>query len=155
MTKTSNQKTGKTRNVKKIREEYYPKLKSLIESIGEWNINYLQLQKEWDIPDSTLLRWRDQIFTEVGPIDITKIGREVCKGTEYNVKMLQKMAMRAEKSSSKIAAIKAMNDTIRTFTEMLESYKFKAKVSEKFDLSGDLPIKIVINKDVKDNPDKK
>lgn len=139
MTKTSNQKPKKKVGKKAAqtikREEYFPKLKALIESVGEWNINYKQLEREWGVPDSTLIRWRDKIFEEIGPIDVTQIGREICRGAESNLKNLQRMFLKESSTSKKLLIIKTMNDTAKSLTDFLEAYNYKIKVSEKIDMN--------------------
>ena len=61
---------GKTESeLQKRKEKYYPELKRLIEVFGEWEVNVSQLSKQWEIPQSTVDRWKVQVLEEIGPMD--------------------------------------------------------------------------------------
>lgn len=116
------------------KKEFYPKLKTLIEELGEWNINCLQLSRKWDIPKTTIHNWKNKIVKELGPLDLSKIRENVPKNMMSNMKLCQKMIRKAEYIKDKTASIKAFNDTVKTFTDFAEAYGYKDKIADKLEI---------------------
>lgn len=125
-----------TKEERQKRRDSYQKLKGLIESVGAWNVNTFALAKEWEIPKSTLHRWKDKIVEEIGPVDFTKCRTEIEKGFVSNIKYCQKLIKTAKNERDRIGAVKAYNDSIKTFTEYQEAYGLKPKVPDPIDLKG-------------------
>ena len=121
---------------KEIRSKNYDLLKRLILNIGEWNVNVYALSKEWEIPDTTLYRWRDKIVLEKGVINIDKMGNRIQENMISNINLLQKAIHSAESVHQKQQAVMAYNDTIKTFTDFLEAYGYKKKIAAKIEIES-------------------
>lgn len=118
------------------RKNYKNKLQGLIEEIGEWNVNCFALSKEWEIPKSTVARWKDKIVESIGPIDFTKARTEIEKGFISNIKYCQKLIKTAKTERDRISAVNAYNSSIKTFVEYQEAYGIKPKVPELLNINS-------------------
>jgi len=116
--------------------EFYPRLKDIIERIGEWNINFLQLQREWGIPTSTLYRWRNEIVKEVGLISVENVGREIEQSIIHNLKVCRMLLVQAQGVKEKCEVIKTFNDCQEGYTKFIESYGKKIKIPEQINVDG-------------------
>ena len=121
--------------IKEQRSEKYELLSRLIYNIGDWNINILALSKEWVIPTTTLQRWKDKIVAERGVIDISKVGNNIQQNMISNINMMQKTIHAAKSVHEKQQAIRAYNETIKTFTDFLEAYGYKQKVADRLEIN--------------------
>ena len=126
--------------IKEQRNEKYEILSRLIENVGEWNINISALSKSKDLamPRSTLQKWKDKIVAERGPIDISKVGNQIQMNMISNINMMQKTIHSAKSVHEKQQAIRAYNETIKTFTDFLEAYGYKRKVADKLDINSQI-----------------
>jgi len=120
---------------KEIVSDKYQLLERLILTLGEWNVNIFALSKTWEIPKSTLYRWKDKIVAEKGVIDIKLVGNNIKENMISNINMLQKAIHSAETTHEKKQAVNAYNETIKTFTDFLEAYGYKDKVADKLDIN--------------------
>ena len=124
--------------IKEQRNEKYEILSRLIENVGDWNVNILALSKEWRIPTTTLQRWKDKIVAERGPIEISKVGNRIQQNMISNINMMQKTIHSSKTVHEKQQAIRAYNETIKTFTDFLEAYGYKRKVADKLDINSQI-----------------
>lgn len=115
----------------------YIKLKSLIEEFGEWEINCLQLSKKWGVPESTVNRWKHQIVEELGPLDLDVVRKNVPMVLRSNMKLFQRLIRKSTFAKDKVASGRALNDTIKTFTEFAEAYGIKEKIADKVEIKDD------------------
>jgi len=117
------------------KKDNYERLKKLIIEFGEWDINISQLAKEWSIPRSSIQRWKEEIVEELGPINLSKVGRNIGITMQSNLRLCHRLIRKANLTKDKVSAIKAYNDTVNTVTDFLEKYGYKDKVAEKLDIS--------------------
>ena len=129
---------------KEIRSDKYNLLNKLIENIGDWNVNILALSKQWEVPKSTLARWKDKIVAERGVIDISKVGNKIQQNMVSNINLLQKTIHSASTVYEKRQAVIAYNYTIKTFTDFLEAYGYKEKVAEKLEINQKI-VSVIFN----------
>jgi len=120
------------------KEEYYPKLKTLIEEFGEWEVNINQLSREWAIPHSTIQKWKDLIVEELGPLDLNNFGRNIQLTGLSNIKLCQRLIRSAQSPNGQLMAIKVSNETVKSYTDFLEAYGYKKKVADKLETSGNI-----------------
>lgn len=155
MVKKFNKKVrAKQKNHPPDRKEYQ-QLRRLIEEVGEWNVNIYQLSKEWQIANSTLKRWKDQIVQDIGIIDINKIGHNLHHAMISNIKLCQRLKAQTDSKTTKLKVIRTMNDSVKSLTEFLENYGYKEKIAEKLEHINKEPIKFVINLDEPTQNDQK
>ena len=112
------------------KEQFYPKLKTLIQEFGEWEVNILALSREWNIPQTTVHRWKEQIVKELGPLDLNEFGRNIQLTGLSNIKLCQRL-IRTNTGRDKLLAMRAYNETVEKYTNFLESFGYKEKVAEK------------------------
>jgi len=112
------------------KKEYFPKLQRLIEEFGEWEVNLHQLNREWNIPVSTLHRWKVKIMEDIGFVDVQKVGRNVELAMVSNLKLAQKLIRSADNTNDKTRALKAYNDIVKTYGEFVEKWGYKEKVAD-------------------------
>lgn len=132
-------KTRTTESGKKLlKQEAFPKLQTLIDSLGEWNINILALSKEWKIPKSNLYRWKEQIVKAKPPMQIDALGRNIQDGMIANLKRIQADIVTSQNIKERSMAIRIFNDTVKTLTDFLEAYGYKDKIADRFHHEGDI-----------------
>jgi len=120
---------------KEIVSDKYQLLERLILTLGEWNVNLMALSKQWEVPKSTLYRWKDKVVAEKGVIDIKIVGNNIKENMISNINLLQKSIHSATSIHEKKQAVNAYNETIKTFTDFLEAYGYKDKVADKLDIN--------------------
>ena len=126
-------------DLKKRKEKYYPELKKLIEAFGEWEVNVLQLSKEWDVPQSTLDRWKTQVVEDIGPMDFKEAGRNMSMIAKHNIKWLKREIMNNDRTfEEKLKAIKELRESNKSFMDLGEQYGGKDKIAEKIEVKGDI-----------------
>ena len=138
-----------TINPKRI--EFYPKIESLIQELGEWNVNCLELSKEWRIPERTLNRWKNQIVDKRGPLKLDLVANNLQVTMISNIKLCQRQIRIADSLHKRMEALKVYNELIKGFTEFLEKYGYKNKVADKIEHIGSIPVQInLIERSIKD-----
>jgi len=130
----------KPTELQKRKEKYLPELKQLIEAFGEWEVNTLQLGKKWDIPKSTIHKWKQEILNELGPIDFKKAGRNMNMIAKTNIKWLNREIRGNNRSfEEKLKAIKILNETNKSFMDLGEQYGAKEKIADKLEVNNQIP----------------
>ena len=129
---------------KEIVSDKYQLLERLILTLGEWNVNLMALSKQWEVPKSTLYRWKDKVVAEKGVIDIKIVGNNIKENMISNINLLQKTIHSASTVYEKRQAVIAYNYTIKTFTDFLEAYGYKEKVAEKLEINQKI-VSVIFN----------
>ena len=119
------------------KEDYKEKLRTLIIDLGEWNINFLQLSKEWEIPKTTLYRWRDEIIEEIGFLDLKDVGRNIQQGFKRNIKLCNSKIISGD-TKIQFEGIRLWNESVEHLTDFLEAYGYKKKVAEEVNSTVDV-----------------
>ena len=119
---------------KEIREKYQPILINLIEEVGVWNINILELSREWEIPKTTLHRWKDTYLKNKGPLDLDELISNAPENLKSNIKFFQRKLRGAETARERALMNSSLNASLKTLTEFLENFGLKKKIADKQDL---------------------
>ena len=117
-------------------KDEFDKLLRLIQDVGDYNINYNALSKEWGIPDTTLYRWKDKILAELPPIDPKKVGSKIMRALDSAIRQAHIKMRTAKSETAKARWAKVLGDLSKDMTLMLESYGRKAKVADKHEFDG-------------------
>lgn len=124
---------------KEQRDQRYRQLYTIIEEFGEWEVNCLQLSKKWAIPTSTLNRWKQSIVKEIGPVDISKVGKNIDFTMTANLKLLQREIRKCKDPRIKARLIGTFNHTVKTYCEFAERFGYKSIVPKRFEVDNKSP----------------
>ena len=118
------------RQKKYNREEkkYYPILKKLIEDIGDWNVNYYSLSKEWGIPNQNIYRWKNKILIEIELPDVYKMGKNTEVALYSAIKQCQLKIKSVDNESDRIGYMNALVRLSEGLTRIQESYGRKQQL---------------------------
>lgn len=111
------------------KEEFYPKLKQLMEEIGDWNVHYLELSQKWDVPKSTIYRWRDKILLEVELPDPYKMGKNSEKALYSAIRQCQLKIKSVKSERDRIDYMNTLINLTRGLTDIQESYSRKQQLT--------------------------
>ena len=141
MTKKTKKHAGKKKEEKEIKivgrnAELYQELIRMIQNVGDWNLNYNALVKEWDVPKTTLYRWKDKILSEMPPIDVKKVGDRIMQALDSGIRQANIKMRTAHTETEKARWAKVLGDLSKDMTHILESYGKKEKVPEKHEFEG-------------------
>ena len=118
------------RQKKYNREEkkYYPILKKLIEDIGDWNVNYYSLSKEWGIPNQNIYRWKNKILIEIELPDVYKMGKNTEVALYSAIRQCQLKIKSVDNESDRIGYMNALVRLSEGLTRIQESYGRKQQL---------------------------
>jgi len=118
------------------RKELYEKLKELVKEFGEWNINFSDYARKWQLPIRTVHNWKKRIVKELGPVKVEEAGRNLHNVLKRNLEILQEMRTAAKTDRIKLEIISKLNDTAEKFIKITEAYGFKEKIADRLEHSG-------------------
>jgi len=109
--------------------EFYPKLKGLIDEHGDWNINYSEIARKWQLPIRTVHNWRNKILLEMEQIQPAETGKHLIRALYSAAKQCQLRIYESKLDSDKIRYMLALCKIAQTLTDLLEAYGVK-KINE-------------------------
>jgi hypothetical protein len=112
--------------------ELKEKLAKYVHEIGDWNVPYNQISKDWQIPTTTLYRWRREILSEMDLISPEEYGRDIINALRSAAKQCQLKARDAPTPALQIKYFQTLNDITKNVTDLLERFGKKRKVAEQF-----------------------
>ena len=122
------------------REECKDILRSFIEGYGDWEVNITKFSKEWNVPKSTVHRWKDEVVDELGAINFKSAGRDISRATQSSIKWLNRIVKSKDRSyDEKFKAFKLFLEGSKGFMDLAEQYGDKDKVAEKLEVKSDAP----------------
>ena len=118
-----------------IKKIYYPKLENLIKTFGSWEVNCASLNREWNVPKTTIHRWKDEIMDSFSVTDIKGIMNDLKLTSIANIKYLQKLIRNTGDERVKVAALKVYADLGRNVIELLDRMGLTATETKKLTLA--------------------
>lgn len=123
---------GRTKENLKRKAQYYPQLKELIERVGTWNVNFEELSRDWNIPKTTIHRWKDIILKEIDAIKPEEYGRELTQAVKASIRQCILIINDPKtKKAERALFMDKLDKLSKTLTELLERYGKKQRVAEK------------------------
>ncbi len=120
-----------------IKEVHYPKLENIIKTFGSWEVNCASLSREWNIPNTTIHRWKEEIMGNLSVTDYKEIMIDLKLTSIANIKHLQTLIRKKGLDVRiKIAAIKVYSDLTGNVIELLDRMGLTAKESKKLTLAA-------------------
>jgi hypothetical protein len=132
------EETPKKHNPKREkREEYFPRLKTMIANIGVDNVNLLELEREWGIPDTTLGRWKQSILRELADeIDPKAQGINHHYTLVACIKLLRGDMIKARSITERTKIAKTLSELTEQATNILERFDYKGPPKSHLDVTG-------------------
>lgn len=114
----------------------FQKLVKLIDEIGDWNINYLDISRKWNIPQTTIHRWKEKIMLNRDPIDPTALGEDIMRGLKSAIRQANIRMKDASSEGDRIKWANTLGNLSQRMTDVLEAYGKKEKVADKHSFDG-------------------
>ena len=124
-------------NVHPKKKEYYPKLKNLISTLGPAGVNYYQLEKEWQIADTTLHTWGKEICKEIGPLKALEVGANNIHNMDWHCKLLHRKIVECTDIKVSAYLMEIHSRIVERLMRTQEGYGFKPVVSNIGNTSND------------------
>lgn len=122
-------------------------MRDQIRLIGTFSVNKTQLSNKYGFEWHTVNRWFTNILKETPPENLNNIKVMGESGLRKSLAQLEKTIVNPNSTDNlKLNAIKAFNETIKSYTEFLEQYNMKDKVIEglKVEVGGNLDIERIV-----------
>lgn len=119
-------------------EERRAIIKERIESNGPWNINRLELSREFKVDYKTItLDWKT-VLAQITPEDLWETELHLSKVYKDALDTMHSDLLHGEDVKERAAAAKAIATLGQTFTGHLEAYGRKSIATQKVELSGEV-----------------
>lgn len=124
-------KVSKTAQNKKLKEQ----VEELCSRLGFWNVSPSEIAKKLSTSQQNVSRWKLQWIEKNGIPQIKRYSKELSANAQSALQELMKIAKIGD-NKTKIQAIAAYFNGMKSYTEFLEAYGFKNKVADKLEIEG-------------------
>lgn len=116
----------------------------IIEQIGPWNINCLELSKKYDFDWETIRRWYNRLILSVKPEEVKNIKIMAENSLTKNLEYLERV--RADPKlphKDRMRATDGIANNVEKLTKFLQEVGRIEKVADKLEHSGEAGIRII------------
>jgi len=118
-------------------------MKEIIEKIGAYTVNKNALARKYGFEWPTISDWFGKVINSIPPERIELIANKSEKAIERALNHCEIIIARPDiNTRDKIAAINALNDTLKTQIQLLEAYGRKEKIPDKIEIKEAKIVKI-------------
>lgn len=125
-----------TLHKREIKAIYYPKLEKIIKTFGSWEVNCYDLSKKWDVPKSTVYRWKEEILDSLTVDDVKVLMNDLKLTSIANIKYLQTLIRKTSDIRVKVIAMKVYADLGKNVLELLDRMGLTATETKRLTLAA-------------------
>jgi hypothetical protein len=125
------------------RQKCLHEMREIIEKIGTYTVNKSVLARKYGFHWETIDSWFSKVLSSIPPERIEIIANKSEKAIDKALNQCEMIIARPDLNTrDKIAAINALNDTLKTQIQLLEAYGRKEKVPDKIEIKEAKIVKI-------------